>query len=243
MEIISVDGIVVSTTPYKENSKILNILTKEYGVIGCISKGCKSLKSKLRLPSEKFTYATFHLYYKPKGLSTLIEGDIKDYFINIRSDIVKLSYLTYLCELAYNVYKESESEEIFPMLISALNKIESGLDPKIITNVLELQYLNYIGINLNLDECVVCGNSKVATLSLSKGGYVCQNCRTNEVLVEEKVMKLFRLYYYVDIDKISNLDIDSEVANKINIIINEYYDTYSGISRKSRDFLNKIEGN
>ncbi|MBR4178699.1 MAG: DNA repair protein RecO [Bacilli bacterium] len=235
------EGIVVSTTPFKENSKILNIFTKEKGLIGCMSKGCKSLKSKLRLPSEKFAYGTFHMYYKEKGLSTLIDGDIKDYFINIKSDIIKISYLTYICELSMNVYKECENEEIYPLMESAILKIEEGHDPKVITNILELQYLTYLGINLNLDNCVKCGNTKVVTLSLSKGGYICSKCRTNEPLVDEKVMKLLRLYYYVDISKISNLDIDKKVSDEINHILEEYYDEYSGVYVKSKKMLKDLE--
>ncbi len=242
MEVISVDGIVVSTTPFKENSKIVNIFTKDKGIIGCVSKGCKSLKSKLRLPSEKFAYGTFHMYYKENGLSTLIDGDIKDYFINIKSDIIKISYLTYICELSTNVYKESNSEEVYPLMESAILKIEEGLNPKIITNILELQYLEFLGINLDLDDCVKCGSSKVVTLSLSKGGYVCAEHRTNEPIISEKVMKLLRLYYYVDISKISNLDIDVDVSNQINHIIEEYYDEYSGVYIKSKKMLKDLEG-
>ena len=241
MKIISVDGIVVSSTPFKENSKILNILTKENGIIGCVSKGCKSLKSKLRLPSENFAYGTFHLYYKENGLSTLIDGDIKNYFINIKSDIVKISYLSYLCELSQNAYKESESEEIFPILEAALLKIEDGFDPKIITNIVEIQYLSYLGINLNLDECVKCGSTKVVTLSMNKGGYICAKCRTNESLIDEKVLKLLRLYNYVDISKISNLDIDKKVSDQISNIIDEFYDQYSGIYIKSKKMIKDLE--
>ena len=199
MKIISVKGIVVSTTPFKETSKIINIFTENMGVIGCISKGCKSLKSKLRLPSEKFAYGTFHLYYNEKGLSTLIEGDIENYFLNIKSDILKISYLSYICELAVYVYKESENKEVYKLMEDAILKIEEGFNPMIITNILELQYLNYIGINLNLDECVKCGNSKVVTLSMKMGGYICSNCIENEPIIDEKVLKLLRLYYYVDI--------------------------------------------
>ena len=241
MKIISVEGIVVSTTPFKENSKILNIFTKDHGIVGCVSKGCKSLKSKLRLISEKYAYGTFHMYYKEDGLSTLIDGDIKDYFINIKSDIVKVSYLTYICELSMNAYKESLSEEIYPLMESAILKIEKGFDPKIITNVLELQYLEYLGINLNLDSCVVCGNPKVVTLSLEKGGYICAKHRTSEPLLSEKVMKLLRLYYYVDISKITSLDIDKEVSEEINHIIEEYYDEYSGVFVKSKKMLKELE--
>ena len=241
MKIISVEGIVVSTTPFKENSKIINIFTKDMGIIGCMSKGCKNLKSKLRLPSEKFAYGTFHMYYKEDGLSTLIDGDIKDYFINIKSDILKISYLTYICELSSSVYKESNNNEVYSLMESAILKIEEGHNPKIITNILELQYLEYLGINLDLDDCVKCGSTKVVTLSLSKGGYVCQKHRTNEPLISEKVMKLLRLYYYVDISKISNLDIDEEVSNQINHIIEEYYDEYSGVYIKSKKMLKELE--
>ena len=241
MKIISVEGIVVSTTPFKENSKILNIFTKDHGIVGCVSKGCKSLKSKLRLISEKYAYGTFHMYYKEDGLSTLIDGDIKDYFINIKSDIIKVSYLTYICELSMSAYKESSSNEIYPLMESAILKIEEGFNPKIITNVLELQYLEYLGINLNLDNCVVCGNPKVVTLSLEKGGYVCSKHRTNETLLDEKVMKLLRLYYYVDISKISNLDIEEETSNQINSILDLYYEQYSGIYMKSKKVLKTLE--
>ena len=241
MKIISVEGIVISNTPFKENSKIINIFTKDMGIIGCIAKGCKSLKSKLRLPSEKFAYGTFHMYYKENGLSTLIDGDIKDYFINIKSDIVKVSYLTYIVELSTNAYKESLSDEIYPLMESAILKIEEGYNPRIITNILELQYLNYLGINLDLDDCVKCGSKKVVTLSLSKGGYICAKDRTNEPIISEKVMKLLRLYYYVDISKISNLDIDEDVSNQINQIIDEYYEEYSGISLKSKRMLKDLE--
>lgn len=241
MKIISVKGIVVSTTPFKETSKIINIFTENMGIIGCISKGCKNLKSKLRLPSEKFAYGTFHLYYNEKGLSTLIEGDIENYFLNIKSDILKISYLSYICELAVYAYKESETKEVYKLMEDAILKIEEGFNPMIITNILELQYLNYIGINLNLDECVKCGNSKVVTLSMKMGGYICSNCIENEPIIDEKVLKLLRLYYYVDISKISNLDIDDVTSKTINHILCEYYDEYSGARLKSKKFLKEIE--
>ena len=241
MKIIEVEGIVVSNTPYKESSKIINIFTSEYGIIGCISKGCKNLKSKLRLPSEKFAYGVFHLYYKENGLSTLIDGDIKNYFFNIKNDIVKISYLSYLIELAVHTYKESEKNEVYNLLIDSILKIEDNLDPRIITNILEVQYLSCLGINLNLDECVKCGSSKVVTLSMNKGGYVCANCRYNEELIDEKVLKLLRLYQYVDISKISNLDIDENNSKIISKIIDEYYDLYSGFRTKSKKFLKEID--
>ena len=64
MKIEKVEGIVLTETNYSESSKILNVLTKEYGLIGVISKGSRNLKSKLRGVSRKLVYGTFHIYYK-----------------------------------------------------------------------------------------------------------------------------------------------------------------------------------
>ena len=65
---IEVEGIILSTQDYGETSKILNIITKEYGVIGVIAKGCKSLKSSLRSVTYKLTYGKFYIYYKNRKL-------------------------------------------------------------------------------------------------------------------------------------------------------------------------------
>ena len=67
-----IEGIIVSEVDYKESSKIINIYTKDMGIIGCISKGCKSLKSNLRSVTDKLTYATFTIYYKKDKYKTNI---------------------------------------------------------------------------------------------------------------------------------------------------------------------------
>ena len=64
MAVIKVEGIGVGETNYSESSKILKVLTDEYGIISVISKGCRNLKSKLRGVSSKLSYGIFHLNYK-----------------------------------------------------------------------------------------------------------------------------------------------------------------------------------
>ena len=44
----------MSTLTYGENRKILNILTRDKGIIGVISKGCLREKSKLRVASGTY---------------------------------------------------------------------------------------------------------------------------------------------------------------------------------------------
>lgn len=244
MEIKKIEGIIISEKDYSETSKILNIITKDYGIISAIAKGCKSLKSELRSVSNKLTYGYFNLYYKVDKLSTLISVDVIDNFRNIKTDIKRISYASYLLDITEQVMKQSTRNDIYDLLISSLIKINEGYDPMVITNILELKYLDYLGVMPIIDRCAICGsNTSIITLSSSKGGYICSKCYTNEKRVSSKTIKMLRMFYYIDISKISKLDISEEVKKEINTFLDEYYDQYTGLYLKSKSFLkglNKI---
>lgn len=237
-EIKKIEGIVIGDTNYSESSKILNVLTKEYGIIGVMSKGCRKVKSSLRTVSNKFTYGDFNVYYKENGLSTLISVDLKRYFKNIMTDIIKMSYATFLLELTNQTYKQNPNRDIYSLLVEALNKIEDNFDPLIITNIIELKFLDYLGIGINVDGCNICGNqTEIVTLSGKSGGFVCKECYTNEKIISQKAIKVIRMLYYVDISKISKLDLSNQTIKEISEFLDEYYDLYSGLYLKSKTFL------
>lgn len=237
----TIEGIVLNETNYGETSKILNVLTKEYGKIGIISKGCRNLKSSLRSVSSKLTYGYFNIYYKQEGLSVLISVDIINDFSNIKQDLFKIGYATFLSDLTNQVLKETSSNEIFDLFINGLIKINDDFDPMIITNIIELKYLNYLGVMPILDCCSVCGsNKKIVTISSFAGGYLCVNCYKNEYIVDEKTIKLLRMFSYVDISKIKELNILPKNKNEINKFLENYYDRYTGIYLKSKDFLTQL---
>ncbi|MDO4963464.1 MAG: DNA repair protein RecO [bacterium] len=239
--LIDVEGIVLNTKPYSDTSKILDILTLEYGIIGVLAKGCKSLKSNLRSVTDKLTYATFTIYYKKDKLSILSEASVINNFSNIKKDIEKISYASYILDLTNQVYKQCEEVNIYNLLISSLKKINDNFNPLIITNILELKYLPYLGVMLSLDGCSICGCKEVITLSSDKGGYLCKKCVTNEPIVSDKVIKLVRMYSLVDISKISKLDLKSDIVDTVNKFIDEYYDRYTGLYLKSKSFLKSIK--
>ena len=45
MKIESCEGIILSETNYSESSKILNVFTKEFGLIGVMSKGSRNMEN------------------------------------------------------------------------------------------------------------------------------------------------------------------------------------------------------
>lgn len=240
LEIKTIEGIIVGEKPYGESSKIVDILTKEYGVIGVLAKGAKRLKSNLRSVSSNFTYAYFQISYKEDKLSTLISADIINPLSNIKKSIDKISYLNYISELTKQVLKETNAINIYKSYIDAVLKIEDGFDSMVITNILELKYTDYLGVSPKFDGCVICDNENVVTLSSVKGGFVCKNHAVDDYIVSDKTIKIIKMLKYVDISKISKLDISDKVKSEINFFIDDYYDRYTGLYLKSKEFLKNL---
>ncbi len=235
------EGIILTETPYGDNSKVVNVLTKELGMIGIMCNGVKSLKNPLRTKTLKFTYGVFHIQYHEGKLSKLIDVDILDSLRNIREDIELISYMSYITDLTYQVVKQNNDSTIYDLYVQTILKLNENQNPLILTNILELKYLDYLGVSLNLDSCVKCGNkTKIVTLDPDEGGFICQNCYRDEKILSPKTIQLIRMYYLIDISSISKISIKEDIAREINYFIDKYYERYTGLYLKSKDFLKKI---
>ena len=236
-----IEGIIVSEFPFEESSKIIKVLTST-GVISIIAKGAMKIKSPFFSNTTKLSYGTFNIIYKENTLSKLIDSDITKDYRNIKKDITKISYATYLTELILKVSKHEHNKNIYALFILSLDKINEGYDPLIITDIIKLKMLNYLGIKPVIDRCVSCGNTTdIVTISSYLGGLVCKNCHKNEALVSSKTIKLIRILYYIDINKITKIDISDDIKKEIDSFINDYYDRYSGIYLKSKILLDTIK--
>lgn len=236
-----IEGIVVSEYSFEESSKIIKVFTKD-GIIDVIAKGAKKLKSPFFSVTSKLSYGIFNISYKENGLSKLVDADIFNDFRNIKKDISKVSYATYITELIIKVFKHDSNSNIYDLYMQGLNKINSGYDPLVISNIIRLKMLDYLGIKPIIDRCVECGNTTdIATISSYYGGYICKHCLKNEKIVSTKTINLVRGLYYVDISKITKLEIPTDVKIELDQFIDDYYDRYSGIYLKSKIFLDAVK--
>lgn len=236
-----IEGIVIRTVDYKESSKIINILTPDEGIIGVLAKGSKRMKSKLASTSNVLSYGFFHLNVKDGRMPVLMEVDILDSFKFIRKDLVKTNYAIFLMELAGQVYRHEETKNIYELLIDGLYKINEGYDPQIVTNIIELKLLQYLGIKPVVEKCVNCKKTtNIVTISSYKGGYLCKDCVGKETIFHLKTLQLIRMFYYVDISKITKIDVSETIKKEISLFIDDYYERYSGLYLKSKHFLEEF---
>ena len=136
---------------------------------------------------------------------------------------------------------EVYNDIIYNLLINTLYKINDGLNPMVMTNILELKYLDYLGVGFSFNNCCKCGkSSNIITIDPDEGGYICKNCYTNEIIYDSKTLKMLRMYYLVNIESISELKIKDDIIKNINYFVNTYYDRYTGLYLKSKKFLNEL---
>ncbi len=237
----AVEGIIVNETNYGETSKIVYIITKE-GIVGTIAKGAKGLKSPLRSYTQRFTFGNFWLYYKEDKLSIIKSIDVINELSNTKKNLILISYLSYISDLTHQIMKQNNDEILYKNYIDSVLKIEEGLNPLIICNIFEIKALDYLGVGISFNACCKCGSCKeIVTIDPDAGGYICQKCYTNEIIYDEKTLKMLRMYYLVEISSISDLKISDKVINNINKFVNSYYDRYTGLYLKSKKFLENIQ--
>ena len=63
------------------------------------------------------------------------------------------------------------------------------------------------------------------------------------VLVNAQVTKLVKMYTLLDINKISKLDLEKQIISEVNNFIDMYYDKYTGLYLKRKEFLKKLKIN
>ena len=233
-----IKGIVVKEIAYKDTSKIIEVLSND-GFYSIVAKGSKIVSSPLFLGTTFLSYSEFCIYVGDK-ISTLKSVDLINGFKNTLKDIVKLGASSYLVNLCMQVYKQNSSNEIYDVLLVGISKIDSGINPLGIVNIIEIKLLKYLGLKLHLDKCVICGGDEVKSLSLDYSGYLCKNC--SKVSVDRKILKLIKLYDTVDLNKLDSFNVSLDILLKLDRFIDEYYSKYTGLYLESKKFFKSMLG-
>jgi len=240
-----VEGLVLRTTDYGETTKIVTIFTREYGKIGAMARGAKKPSSRLASISQPFTYGHF-LVMLGAGLGTLQQGEVIHPLRSIKQDIFLTAYASYITELTDKATEEKKPNSyLFELFIQTLLYIDDGLDPQIMTNIYEMKLLNVFGLYPILEQCAICKEPDGQfSFSIKEGGFICHRCvheDPHHLNISPAVVKLLRLFYYIDIHRLRSINVKDETKKELKKVILAYYDEYSGLQLKSRKFLNQME--
>ena len=182
-DLIKIKGIVTRSTQYKENDKILNVLTSELGLISVYCHGAKSNKSKHLTSTRLFCYSEFVLARK-KDFYYIKEADYIEAFFDIVNSMDKLFLGQYFLEVVNEVCVEGDRQDgILRLLLNSLYALSADIaEPLKIKSVFELRICSEMGVSPNVLACYTCGeaNSEVYYFDVLNGQIICKKCLLNE---------------------------------------------------------------
>lgn len=225
-------GFVLSQSDYRDADVLMQVLTKEYGVLSLISRSAKKLSSKNHcLPMCIYE---FIIDYKDnKTIYTVHNQKLLENFFEDK-DIEMISFKNILIELTLK-NKEIDTFDELTFVFRNMNEDNRYL--------LGSMYLSYIirnfGISPMVDECVICGNKKVVALSNRQGGFVCINHLNGESTLEVEKLKKFRL---VNKAEFKNYDVMKDFVYDYRDfdLLMDFYLNNADVNIKSMDFYRTI---
>jgi DNA repair protein RecO (recombination protein O) len=176
------EAIILRTHPYKETSLIVSSYTKDFGKINGLAKGVKRPPGRYGSSFQPFSLNEVVFYErKESDLVTIAQCDLKDSFENIRGNLTKTAYASYLSELTDEVTElQDKNEELFQLLLLVLKLLNESKEEEAerLIRIFEVKLLILAGLMPALDSCVGCRKkiSHTPRFSLSLGGVVCPDC-------------------------------------------------------------------
>mgnify|MGYP002868889049 CR=1 FL=1 len=171
-------GLVLREVQYKDNDKLLSLLTDELGLITAKARGVKRKNSPLRGGCQLLCYGEFTLYERG-GYYIVTEAEPLRLFDGIRQDIELLSLGSYFAQLMETVSMAGQSDpEVLSLGLNSLYALDVLKKPQaMVKAVFELRLMCLIGFTPMLDGCGSCGDPEARYFLFQEGTLICDICR------------------------------------------------------------------
>lgn len=180
-DVITVQGVVLSSMPVGEYDRRIVLLTRERGKISVFARGARRLNSQFMAVGSPFVFGVFSLYEK-KNSYDLQHVTIQYQFAELSKMQPGVYYGYYFLELADYFGKEGTDErEMMNLLYVTVKAIlNPGIDDRLVRCIYELRTMAEQGMCPQLAECVGCGEEipeGQCWISQEAHGLVCETCR------------------------------------------------------------------
>ncbi|HOB19977.1 MAG TPA: DNA repair protein RecO [Candidatus Atribacteria bacterium] len=179
MKYIHTQGVVLKYTNINEADRMLTVFSPEYGKLRVLARGCRKPKSRFLAMCQPFCYGDLYLK-QHREIYIMTQAEVANAYFDLRHDIERLSYASYIADLTNEVVNEGESNErLFTLLLKALSFLSfSDTHPLDIVPVYELKLLDIAGYRPLLGRCILCGAEpgEKVHFNIAQGGIVCQKC-------------------------------------------------------------------
>jgi len=252
-------GIVLRVRPLGEKDRQVSILTEEHGKIRASARGARNPKSTLSAITQPFVKAHFALAHG-RSFEILTQAQIETLHHEITTDVVKIAWASYLCELCDSLPEDMPAPEMYLMLEMALERLaaaKSTFEQEIIGRWFEACYLANQGYAPTIGFCMICEHKisinrdereKRVPFSVLHGGTICESCLSNArgvIKVPVQALRVLHRLSLCEMPPISELArevwlIDEIILAHLRDLLRLCIEQHPEIHMKSRNFLTEV---
>lgn len=245
-ELKEVQGIIFKRRKYKDTDLIVKIMTKNNGIISLIVKGAMRPKSKLNAATLNFSYGTYVIYTSGHGLSSLRTYKEVKQLDGIYDDLIKNAYTSFILDLIDHAFVEYQPiGKYYDLADFAIHKINKGVDPEIITQIVQMQLLTAFGVQPELRHCLICKKEQGRfDYSIKLGGVICSdhfNDVQSRLYLKPKQTTLLRTMGLVPIERLGKISLQSETKLATRKAIDRIYGETIDLNLKTKKFLDEMK--
>ena len=184
MAVYKSKGIVLRSIRYSEADRILDLYTRDAGLVSAIAKGIRRTRSRFGARLEPLSCVDF-IAYQGRTLDTVTQAETLRSFHGVREDLTRFETAAGMVGSVRALSGGDEADRrVFNLLYNALDTLEtcdSGFET--IEAALGLKLSILAGYAPQLDVCPVCGTdldlaSGPLHFAPDHGGVLCQECRS-----------------------------------------------------------------
>lgn len=232
---LKTQGIVLEAFDYQENSKIVKVFTKEFGIISILQRIHQNFSHSLSEPFTKYNF----ILKKGKSFYYIQDLDLIKSRLKLKIDIQRNSFGILISDFIKSIlYEEIILEKIYQLYDKTLDFLEVSKEPIHIVNGFLIKFVAFTGYQPNIKYDPT--NNKLYSFSISAGGLIDPNIDQQRVdfLLNLDELNYLNFLLYNNLENIDNLIIKNSVSNKIlDLLIEFLLNTFSIYKFKSIEFI------
>lgn len=242
-------GIIMKEYTVGESDKFLGIFTKSNGMLMVSAPYAKRHNRGLASGTQIFVYGQF-VIQENKGNYKLIQVDMIESFHNLRNDLFKLAYSSYVLEFVTLTMEENlSSPDVLRLMVRTFQAMcKDTIKPNLIRHIFELKHMCLLGFMPNVFSCNVCGLSyeecSKLFFDINQGGIVCGGCSSPSPYrfnISEGTLHAMQYIVSTHIDELYTFTVSDQVLFEYNKIISKYISYYIDKQFKTLKFIEDIE--
>ncbi len=171
------DALLLRAADYRENDKMLTLLTAERGKLSAGIRGVRKSGAKLGFAAQPFSFAEYVLAERG-GRYTVTQAALHESFFGLRGDLNRFYAGAAVTEAAdLFSMEEMPAGDLLIAAVSALKDAETGDAPRALL-AYYLRILTAAGYPVSASDCPICGKPIAGRLffDLAIGAFTCAEC-------------------------------------------------------------------